>query len=502
MQSTTKTTRTWLVAWSGCLCLAMIGCDVDRAKIKQELAKELEQSVEDGSLQKGLREVAAVWQNSSGTTSGAPATPGQPGAARAAAPPSIPGQFVSASNTPTVPTAMPAGLPTRSAQTILVASYNIQAFGEKKIGNRETAEKLAAIIGLFDVVAIQEVRATDQSVIPQLLKYINARGARYDFILGPRLGRTVSKEQYCYIFDTTRIVSGQNASYTVDDRADLLHREPLVARFLTRAPQGYRPFSFSLVDIHTDPDEVKLELPVMHTVLQAVREYEWSTAGEDDVILMGDLNAGPNLFGNLAKVPNIYWTIRDQPTNTRRTQIYDNMLFDRVMTNEFVGRAGVLDVCAMFRISTEEALKLSDHFPIWAEFTLVEQPSAGNAAPQGYAPAGYPPANNVPANTMPANAPPANYATANNPPVNYSAYPPANYQPANAMPPNNVPSNYPPGSYPPGNYPPASYQAYPPADAMPSNNPPINYSGVNYSGANPYGNAVPPPGGYAGQNVR
>jgi len=284
----------------------------------------------------------------------------------------------------------PVGLPARSPQTILIASFNIQAFGEKKVTNPKTAQRLASIIGMFDVVAIQEVRATDQTVLPQLLKYINANGARYDYILGPRLGRTVSKEQYAYIYDSNRLLSSPEASYTVDDKADLLHREPLVARFLTRVPQGYRPFSFSLMDIHTDPGEVKQELPVMHTVLKAVREYEWATAGEDDVLLMGDLNAAPSKFGPLGQMPGIYWIIRDQPTNTRRTEIYDNILFDRDLTNEFTGRAGVLDVMDLFKINTDEALQLSDHMPIWAEFTVTEQPSGGNVSTANQLPAGTP----------------------------------------------------------------------------------------------------------------
>jgi hypothetical protein len=109
------------------------------------------------------------------------------------------------------------------------------------------------------------------------------------------------------------------------------------------------------------------------------------------------LNAAPSKFGNLAKVPGILWVISDQPTNTRRTELYDNILFDRGPTNEYVGRSGVLDMATVFGIPIEEALKVSDHNPIWAEFSIVEQPSpystpatqAGNAvmANQGF---GYP----------------------------------------------------------------------------------------------------------------
>jgi len=288
-------------------------------------------------------------------------------------------------------------VPSRTQQTILIASFNIQAFGVKKVSDPVVVDRIAKILRLFDVVAIQEVRATDQTVLPQLIQIVNSQGARYDFILGPRLGRTDSKEQYCYVYDTSRILSSPTASYTVNDTADLLHREPLVGRFATRVPAGYPPFTFSLMNIHTDPGEVKQELPVMHTVLHAVREYEWTTAREDDVLMMGDLNAAPSKFGNLAKVPGIHWVISDQPTNTRRTELYDNILFDRGPTNEYMGRSGVLDMATVFGITIDEALKVSDHNPIWAEFSIVEQPSAystptpsmGNAvmANQGF---GYP----------------------------------------------------------------------------------------------------------------
>jgi len=332
-----------------------LGCDLEKEDVRD-------------ALQRGAQLIES--RNGAGS---APANMPAPGSVTNPGPPPQ-GQFVSARISET----QMRTLPTRSQQTILIASFNIQAFGEKKIGNRTTAERIATIIRLFDVVGIQEVRAIDQTIIPQLLRYINANGAQYDYILGPRLGRSSSKEQYCYIYDTARVVSSPQASYTVDDSADFLHREPLVARFVTRVPPGYRPFTFSLMNIHTDPDEVKQELPVMHTVLRGVREYEWATAGEDDVLLLGDLNAEPSKFGQLAQVPGIYWIIQNQPTNTRKTKIYDNILFDRGLTNEFTGRAGVLDMAEMFGISMEEAITISDHMPIWGEFSIVEQPTAGN----------------------------------------------------------------------------------------------------------------------------
>lgn len=287
------------------------------------------------------------------------------------------GQLVSA-RVPNNRAVASTGLPVRSPNSILIASFNIQAFGESKMKDQWIIDRIVHVIQQFDIVAIQEVRAKDQTLIPRLLGYLNAKGARYDYLIGPRLGRSDSKEQYAYIYDTRTVVTSTDASYTIEDKDDFLHREPLVARFVTRVPPNVRPFSFSLVDIHTDPDEVKTEIPVMHTVLKGIREFEYLSAQEDDVILMGDLNVGPKNFGPLAQIPGIYWTI-NEPTNTIRKSIYDNMIFDRGLTNEYTGRSGVLDLCEMFGIKTEDALRISDHLPIWAEFLVTEQVPGANA---------------------------------------------------------------------------------------------------------------------------
>lgn len=300
------------------------------------------------------------------------AYPGQAAApsSSGAMPPS-PGQFVS--NRP--PEFAGAGLPPRNGQTILIATFNIQTLGKTKISKPGMAEKLAEIIRQFDIVAIQEIRDRDQETIPILQRFVNATGVRYDYLISQPLGRTVSKEQYAYFYNTATIAGSPDATYIVDDaEKDYLHREPFVARFLTRVPPNYRPFSFTLVNIHTDPDEVAQEIPVMHTVLKSIREFEYRSAGEDDVLLMGDLNAEPRQFGELGRIPDIYWVVDREPTNTRRTKIYDNILFDRMTSSEFTGRAGVLDLNQMFGLRTEQALEISDHLPVWAEFYVTEQP--------------------------------------------------------------------------------------------------------------------------------
>src|SRR4029079_15237649 len=141
---------------------------------------------------------------------------------------------------------------------------------ESKLAKPEVVDVLAKTIRRYDVVAIQEVRSVNNDILPRLVEKVNAEGAHYDFAIGPRLGRTSSKEQYAFIYDRSSLELDRNSIYTVDDPDDLLHREPLVAGFRVRGPSPEAAFTFTLVNIHTDPDEVAAELNVLDDVVRAV----------------------------------------------------------------------------------------------------------------------------------------------------------------------------------------------------------------------------------------
>jgi deoxyribonuclease-1-like protein len=264
----------------------------------------------------------------------------------------------------------------RKAGTIRVASFNIQVFGEKKINKPRERSLLVEIVRQFDVVAIQEIRSK-QDILPQFVDALNAGGRHYDFVVGPRLGRTTSKEQYAFVYDTASIEIDRSALYTVADPDDLLHREPLVGWFRVRGPPLEQAFTFSLVNIHTDPDETKQELDALAGVFRAVRD---DGRGEDDVILLGDLNVDDHHLGLLGQIPEIHWAISGVATNTRGTKMYDNITFSRIATTEYTGRWGVFDMIREFNLTVDEALEVSDHMPVWAEFNLFEGGQGGRVA--------------------------------------------------------------------------------------------------------------------------
>lgn len=267
----------------------------------------------------------------------------------------------------------------RPTDRIFIASFNIQVLGESKMSKSPVVEILAHVIRQFDVVAIQEVRAKSDDILPRLVAAVNADGSQYNFLIGPRLGRTVSKEQYAFVYDTRRIEHDPSATGTIQDPTDLLHREPYAARFRARTNPPEQGFTFFLVNAHTDPDEVPEEVAALADVFRVMQQ---ARPDEDDVILLGDLNASESQLGPLAQIPGISWAIRGAMTNTRKNKMYDNLLFHSQATSEFTGRWGVYDLEGAYGLTRDQALQVSDHLPVWAEFGIWEASSRDRFANQ------------------------------------------------------------------------------------------------------------------------
>lgn len=289
-----------------------------------------------------------------------------------------------ASSTKTLTPSVP---PPRGNETIRIASFNIQVFGESKLSDAASMQAIVAILQNFDLIAIQEVRAANQDVLPQLIQMLNSSGKfQYDYAIGPRLGRSSSKEQYAFIFDLASIQIDRNQLYTVEDPGDRLHREPLVGWFRARLPAGQEnlAFTFSLADVHTDPDEVEFELGALAEAFYRIRDDK--VRNEDDVIMLGDFNARESELRQLGALPGLVKVITGTtPTNTLRTAQYDNILFHGTITNEFTGRGGVYDFMRDFNLTQEQAERVSDHLPVWAEFSVYEggRPGPIAARPEG-----------------------------------------------------------------------------------------------------------------------
>jgi endonuclease/exonuclease/phosphatase family metal-dependent hydrolase len=115
-------------------------------------------------------------------------------------------------------------------------------------------------------------------------------------------------------------------------------------------------------------------------VYQVVRRTGGS---EDDVIILGDLNVDDQHLGALGKLQNMRAVVRGVPTNVAKSAQYDNIIVNQMATGEFTGRWGVYDIGRMNNLTPDQVQQVSDHLPVWAEFSAYEASAPGRVAVGG-----------------------------------------------------------------------------------------------------------------------
>jgi endonuclease/exonuclease/phosphatase family metal-dependent hydrolase len=263
------------------------------------------------------------------------------------------------------------------SQVLRIAAFNIQTFGPKKMANEVVMTRLAEICQKFDLIAIQEIRGEESQALTRLVQRMNAAGAaQFAFVCSPPQGRGSYREQAAFLFNQQKVRLDDAFSYTVQDPDELMVRPPFVGWFRAAEPRPDQAFTFTLVNVHIDPQQPAKELVYLPDLFRAIRK---DGRGEDDIIIAGDFNAGDRGLEHIRSL-GLTWAITNQPTNTRHTAQYDNLVFDMRATTEFLGASGVLNFVKHFNISLDEALEISDHQPIWGDFAIYEGFGPGKVA--------------------------------------------------------------------------------------------------------------------------
>lgn len=269
------------------------------------------------------------------------------------------------------------GALTGSAGTIRVASFHVQALGATKLAKPHVFEMLVRILRRFDVVALQGIQSNRDDILPLLVERLNQSGRNYDYMIGPRVGRSAPLEQFAYIFDTQRLETDRYQLYTVEDPDDLMIREPLVAWFRTKGHSQHHAFTFSMINVRIDPDFAQRERELLPSLISAVQN---DGRGEDDWIMLGDFVGGDAELFPLTKMAARLALI-GIPTDVGGTQMLDEIVFSGPATVEFNGKVGAYDFLRQYNLSLEQALEVSEHLPVWAEFSTLEGAEPGRIAP-------------------------------------------------------------------------------------------------------------------------
>jgi endonuclease/exonuclease/phosphatase family metal-dependent hydrolase len=254
-----------------------------------------------------------------------------------------------------------------TGENITIAAFNIQVFGKSKASKDDVMEILAKTARNFDIIAVQEIRDSSQTSLPKLVEKINSLdGPDYDYTVGPRLGRTSSKEQYAYIYKQGITLLGNT---TFNDSDDAFHREPYLARFKAG------DFDFVLIALHSDPDETPEELDSLPLVLEEAKE----TYEEDDFILLGDMNADCNYLkksDNVSiKAEEYIWLIGDDADTTVKSTdcAYDRIIIMNSTLEEYSGMAGIFRFDEEYNLNQSMSESVSDHYPVWATFITSQE---------------------------------------------------------------------------------------------------------------------------------
>lgn len=255
-----------------------------------------------------------------------------------------------------------------------IAAFNVQIFGAKKMENNMVEEVLIKVILRYDIILIQEIRSSTDVPINKLLESVNRFSSPpgvYEMALSKRLGRSISKEQYAFLYRTDS--ASLQESYVFDDGdeslgKDKFQREPFIVRFKGR--HSYVN-DFAMVGIHTSPSEAVSEISRLVDVYDdIVRRWKLK-----DVILLGDFNAGCSYVTKsswqnirLATDERFYWLFSDHVDTTvgRSNCPYDRMVVAgyNMIRGIFADSAKVFHYDEAYNLTQEEAKAVSDHWPI------------------------------------------------------------------------------------------------------------------------------------------
>jgi endonuclease/exonuclease/phosphatase family metal-dependent hydrolase len=305
------------------------------------------------------------------------------------------------------PTAPAARNPSASAApgTIRIGSYNMAMFGLSKEKRPATMEILARIGSSFDLLAMQEVGSNGSSaseetcaeVMDAYLALVNesSGGDKYAYVRG---------DQYAFLYRKDRLELKSSGPYS---GKEAFTYRPLVAYFQVRG----RPLDFAVITVHTRPSLAKREIPELAAAMDEVS----ASLAEPDVLCLGDFNADGSYYAEAGSTltaasavsaadagststsssgntstwlagfsPDRYETLIPNDADTTVAAgsdcAYDRMEISSAMKGDYDGKWGILRPGELWDLSACEGSKesaggeraLSDHYPVWAEFSTTK----------------------------------------------------------------------------------------------------------------------------------
>lgn len=249
------------------------------------------------------------------------------------------------------------------AQTKLI-SWNLSNFGKSK--SDAEISFIANTLKNYDIVSIVEVVAGygGAQAVAKLADELNQKGAKWDYtISNPTSSSSFKTERYAFLWKTSKVKLKGRA--WLEQKYHLeIEREPYFATF----EQGGKTFTVGAFHAITKSKQPETEIKYFKLF---PKEYP-----ELNLIFTGDFNCPQShmVFNPLRRMGYKSILVNQKTSLKRRCKNniclaseFDNMYYN---TSKFKTiQAGIIPFYKNFN-SLKEARTISDHIPIWFEFSL------------------------------------------------------------------------------------------------------------------------------------
>ncbi|XP_073210926.1 deoxyribonuclease gamma isoform X2 [Lepidochelys kempii] len=228
--------------------------------------------------------------------------------------------------------------------SIKICSFNVRSFGEAKSARPEVLDVIVKVISRCDIMLLMEIKDNSNKICPLLIEKLNG-------------SNVVSvKETYQY----PDIQPGD---------VDAFSREPFVVWF--KSPKTVVK-EFVIIPQHTTPETAVREIDELYDVYLDVKQ-RWKSK---NFIFLGDFNAGCGYVPKkhwknirLRTHSEFVWLIGDKNDTTVRNSTncaYDRIVIqgEKLISAVVPNSADIIDFQKAFGMTGEQALEVSDHFPV------------------------------------------------------------------------------------------------------------------------------------------
>nr|XP_054496114.1 deoxyribonuclease gamma isoform X2 [Agelaius phoeniceus] len=232
--------------------------------------------------------------------------------------------------------------------SLKICSFNVMSFGETKIAKPEVIDAVVKIVSRCDIMLLMEIKDSKNRVCPLLVEKLT------------RQDQVSVRQTYQY-------------PDTQPGDEDVFSREPFIIWW--QSPKT-AVSEFAIIPLHTTPDTAVREIDELYDVYLDVKQ-RWKT---ENFIFMGDFNAGCSYVPQkqwknirLRTYSEFLWLIGDKNDTTVRNSTrcpYDRIVVSgqKLIQAVVPHSANIFDFQEEFQMTEEQALGVSDHFPV--EFEL------------------------------------------------------------------------------------------------------------------------------------